>query len=61
MGGGGFGTSRQAISMFRLDCTLRELMNLIKDVNPEARRRGTEFNFSVGMNVGIKWSEISIF
>lgn len=31
-----------------MDCTLRELMKLIKDVNPEARRRGTKFSFSVG-------------
>uniref|UniRef100_A0A915CLU8 18 kDa Sin3-associated polypeptide n=1 Tax=Ditylenchus dipsaci TaxID=166011 RepID=A0A915CLU8_9BILA len=30
-----------------MDCSLRELMSLIKDVNPDARRRGTEFNFSI--------------
>ncbi|KAI1717219.1 sin3 associated polypeptide p18 (SAP18) domain-containing protein [Ditylenchus destructor] len=30
-----------------MDCTLRELMTLIKDVNPEARRRGTEFKFAI--------------
>ena len=30
-----------------MNCTLRELTSLIKDVNPDARRRGTEFNFSI--------------
>ncbi|CAK5082062.1 unnamed protein product [Meloidogyne enterolobii] len=30
-----------------LDCTLKELTSLIKDVNPDARRRGTEFNFAI--------------
>ncbi|VDO38892.1 unnamed protein product [Brugia timori] len=30
-----------------LDCTLRELMSLIKEVNPDARRRGTTFDFAV--------------
>ncbi|KAL7079101.1 hypothetical protein ACQ4LE_001774 [Meloidogyne hapla] len=30
-----------------LDCTLKELTSLIKDVNPDARRRGTEFDFAI--------------
>uniref|UniRef100_A0A915LM41 18 kDa Sin3-associated polypeptide n=1 Tax=Meloidogyne javanica TaxID=6303 RepID=A0A915LM41_MELJA len=35
------------IPFCRLDCTLKELTSLIKDVNPDARRRGTEFNFAI--------------
>lgn len=31
-----------------MDCNLRELMSLIKDVNMESRRRGTEFSFAIG-------------
>ncbi|KHN83986.1 putative histone deacetylase complex subunit SAP18 [Toxocara canis] len=30
-----------------MDCTLRELMSLIKEVNPDARRRGTVFDFAI--------------
>ncbi|CAD6188295.1 unnamed protein product [Caenorhabditis auriculariae] len=30
-----------------LDCTLRELTSLIKEVNPDARRRGTTFDFAI--------------
>ncbi|VDM56247.1 unnamed protein product [Angiostrongylus costaricensis] len=30
-----------------MDCTLRELTSLIKEVNPDARRRGTTFDFSI--------------
>ncbi|CAJ0565959.1 unnamed protein product, partial [Mesorhabditis spiculigera] len=30
-----------------LDCSLRELTQLIKEVNPEARKRGTTFDYSV--------------
>ena len=33
---------------FRMDCTLRELMMLIKDVNVDSRRRGTTFDFAIG-------------
>lgn len=32
-----------------LDCTLRELSTLIKDVNVESRKRGGEFRFAVGL------------
>ncbi len=32
--------------MFRLDCTLRELMSLIREVNPETRQKGTIFSFA---------------
>lgn len=32
--------------LFRLDCTLRELMSLIREVNPETRQKGTLFSFS---------------
>lgn len=35
--------------MFRMDCSLRELTSLIKEVNPEARKRGTTFEFSIGL------------
>lgn len=31
-----------------MDCNLRELANLIKDVNVDARKRGAEFRFAVG-------------
>ncbi|PAV86722.1 hypothetical protein WR25_18086 [Diploscapter pachys] len=30
-----------------MDCSLRELTSLIKEVNPDARRRGTTFDFAV--------------
>jgi len=30
-----------------LDATLKELMGLVKEVNPDARRKGTYFDFSV--------------
>jgi len=30
-----------------MDCTLRELVALIKDVNVDSRKKGTEFKFSV--------------
>lgn len=30
-----------------MDCTLRELTSLIKEVNPDARRKGTTFDFSL--------------
>ncbi|VDK54977.1 unnamed protein product [Cylicostephanus goldi] len=30
-----------------MDCTLRELTSLIKEVNPDARRRGTTFDFAI--------------
>uniref|UniRef100_A0AC34R9B7 Histone deacetylase complex subunit SAP18 n=1 Tax=Panagrolaimus sp. JU765 TaxID=591449 RepID=A0AC34R9B7_9BILA len=30
-----------------MDCTLRELMMLIRDVNAESRPRGTSFDFSI--------------
>merc|ERR1739848_97928 len=29
------------------DATLKELMNLVKEVNPEARRKGTYFDFAI--------------
>jgi histone deacetylase complex subunit SAP18 len=38
-----------------LDCTLRELSSLIKDVNVESRKRGVEFRFSVGMFFRLVW------
>ena len=31
---------------YRLDCTLRELMTLIREVNPDTRAKGTMFQFS---------------
>lgn len=31
-----------------MDCSLRELMTLIKEVNPDARRRGTTYDFAIG-------------
>lgn len=30
-----------------MDATLRELTSLVKEVNPEARRKGTTFDFSL--------------
>jgi len=30
-----------------MDCTLRELMGLIKDVSQDCRRKGTEFRFAI--------------
>ena len=30
----------------RLDCSLRELMSLIREVNPETKQKGTLFSFS---------------
>ncbi|VDP09758.1 unnamed protein product [Soboliphyme baturini] len=30
-----------------MDCTLRELTTLIKEVNPDARRRGTFYDFAI--------------
>ena len=32
--------------LYRMDCTLRELMSLIKEVNPDTRQKGTLFAFS---------------
>ena len=31
----------------RKDATLKEIMDLVKEVNPEARRRGTIFKFAI--------------
>ena len=31
----------------RLDATLKELTSLVKEVNPDARRKGTFFDFSI--------------
>jgi len=36
-------------SLFRMDCSLRELTGLIKEVNPDARRRGTNYDFAIGL------------
>uniref|UniRef100_A0A8R1HN45 18 kDa Sin3-associated polypeptide n=1 Tax=Caenorhabditis japonica TaxID=281687 RepID=A0A8R1HN45_CAEJA len=30
-----------------MDCSLRELTSLIKEVNPDARRKGTTFDFAI--------------
>jgi len=30
-----------------MDATLREITSLVKEVNPEARRKGTYFDFSL--------------
>lgn len=32
---------------FRMDATLKELTSLVKEVNPDARRKGTFFDFAV--------------
>lgn len=32
--------------LYRMDCTLRELMSLIKEVNPDTRQKGTLFSFA---------------
>jgi histone deacetylase complex subunit SAP18 len=33
--------------LFRLDATLKELTGLVKEVNPDARRKGTYFDFAI--------------
>uniref|UniRef100_A0A1X7UYS5 18 kDa Sin3-associated polypeptide n=1 Tax=Amphimedon queenslandica TaxID=400682 RepID=A0A1X7UYS5_AMPQE len=30
----------------KMDCTLRELMSLVKEVNPDTRQKGTLFSFA---------------
>jgi len=35
------------ILFLRMDATLREITSLVKEVNPEARRKGTYFDFSL--------------
>ena len=35
-----------ATSICRMDATLKELTSLVKEVNPEARRKGTFFDFA---------------
>ena len=32
---------------YRKDATLKELMSLVKEVNPDARRKGTVFDFAI--------------
>ena len=34
-------------TFYRLDATLKELTSLVKEVNPDARRKGTFFDFSI--------------
>lgn len=36
-----------ALLSFRMDATLRELATLVKEVNPDARRKGTYIDFNV--------------
>jgi len=31
----------------RMDATLKELTSLVKEVYPEARKKGTHFNFAI--------------
>ena len=33
--------------LFRMDATLREITGLVKEVNPDARSKGTYFDFSL--------------
>lgn len=33
--------------IYRMDATLREITSLVKEVNPDARRKGTMFDFSI--------------
>ena len=35
------------VHFLRKDASLRELMSLVKEVNPEARRKGTYFDFAI--------------
>lgn len=35
------------VIFIRMDATLREITNLIKEVNPEANERGTTFDFQL--------------
>ena len=31
-----------------LDASLKELMSLVREVNPESRKKGTYFDFAIG-------------
>uniref|UniRef100_A0A8D0NLR7 18 kDa Sin3-associated polypeptide n=1 Tax=Sus scrofa TaxID=9823 RepID=A0A8D0NLR7_PIG len=42
-GGGGVGQSPGTV----MDATLKELTSLVKEVYPEARKKGTHFNFAI--------------
>lgn len=33
--------------MYRMDATLKELTSLVKEVNPDSRRKGTYFDFAL--------------
>lgn len=45
--------SSLSIDFSRMDATLREITSLMKEVNPDARRKGTVFDFSlVAPNMG---------
>lgn len=35
------------LSFVRMDATLKELTSLVKEVNPDARRKGTFFDFAI--------------
>ena len=39
--------NEESLQICRLDCSLRELMGLIKEVNNDTRRPGTHFDFAV--------------
>ena len=43
----GVSYTAETIFIFRLDATLKELTNLVKEVNPDARRKGTFFDFAI--------------
>ncbi|XP_006904877.1 histone deacetylase complex subunit SAP18 [Pteropus alecto] len=36
-----------SLKKFRMDATLKELTSLVKEVYPEARKKGTHFNFAI--------------
>lgn len=42
-----FGRSVILFVPFRMDATLKELTSLVKEVYPEARKKGTHFSFNV--------------
>ena len=49
---------------FRMDATLREITGLVKEVNPDARNKGTYFDFSLVSpevrNSGYRMREIGV-
>lgn len=41
------GVLHVCMCVYRMDATLKELTSLVKEVNPDARRKGTFFDFAI--------------